>query len=146
MRKLGIALLMLPMLLAAQSVAAADNRLKFSLTDAMGSENAKAKLDGSVKFYFGKQKHANPAGHFGTFTSNKKTNSFNKTEKEACEWAFLSAIIALQERAQREGGNAVINIHSVYRNAEFVSETEYECGVGAVVAGVAMRGDVVKLP
>jgi hypothetical protein len=45
----------------------------------------------------------------------------------------------------REGGNAVTNIHSVYKNAPFNSDSEYECGAGAIMGGVALRGTVVKL-
>jgi uncharacterized protein YbjQ (UPF0145 family) len=52
----------------------------------------------------------------------------------------------LQERARREGGNAVINIVSNYKDIPFSSETQYECGAGNVVGGVALRGEVVQLP
>ena len=37
-------------------------------------------------------------------------NGFNKSDKDTCEWAFLSAILELQERAQREGSNAVVEL------------------------------------
>ena len=37
---------------------------------------------------------------------------------------------ALQERAKREGGNAVINIKSVYKNENVENNTEYLCGAG----------------
>ena len=39
----------------------------------------------------------------------------------------------------------MINIHSVYRNDNVASDTEYLCGSGAMVAGVALRGTVVTL-
>ena len=41
---------------------------------------------------------------------------------------------------------AVVNIRSNYKNIEFSSETEYECGAGNVSGGTAFVGDVVKLP
>ena len=59
---------------------------------------------------------------------------------------FISAAVSLQDRAKREGGNAVINIHSVYKNDKFESPTEYLCGAGSTMAGVALRGTVVTLP
>jgi hypothetical protein len=133
-------------LAVASSADARDDRLKFAVADAMKTSDAKAKLDGSVKFYWGKQKVPGGAKMMGTFTSNKKTNFFNKSDQEACNWAWLSAMVALQDRAKREGGNAVVNIHSVYRNQEFVSEKEFECGAGSVTGGVALRGTVAKLP
>jgi hypothetical protein len=40
---------------------------------------------------------------------------------------------------------AVINIKSNYRNNELVSDTEYQCGAGALFAGVALKGRIVKL-
>jgi len=133
-------------LAVASSADARDDRLKFAVADAMKTSDAKAKLDGSVKFYWGKQKVPAGARMMGTFTSNKKTNFFNKSDQEACNWAWLSAMVALQDRAKREGGNAVVNIHSVYRNQDFVSEKEFECGAGSVTGGVALRGTVAKLP
>ena len=48
-------------------------------------------------------------------------------------------------RRDERGGNAVINIKSNYKNVEFTSETEYECGAGAVTGGVAFVGEIVKL-
>lgn len=82
---------------------------------------------------------------FGTVKTNKKTNFFNKSDKEGCEWVFISAILALQNAAHERGANAVINIKSNYRDQEFVSETEYECGAGAVMGGVAFIGELVKI-
>ena len=54
-------------------------------------------------------------------------------------------MMSLQRRAVAEGGNAVINIRSYYYKKNFSSATEFECGAGAVVAGVTMIGDVVQL-
>ena len=78
--------------------------------------------------------------------TNKKTNFFNKSDQEGCDWAFLSAMITMTQYAQRVGGNAIVNIRSNYKSIEFSSETEYECGAGNVTGGVAFVGDVVKLP
>ncbi|MCB1788659.1 MAG: hypothetical protein KDJ24_00050 [Gammaproteobacteria bacterium] len=124
---------------------ARDSREMYSIKEALNSEDAKAQLDGSVRFYFGNQKHPAVAKRHGEFMSNKKTNAFNKTDKRACEWAFLSAMLSFQERAQREGGNAVINIRSFYKRNKISSATEFECGAGAVIAGVTFLGDVVTL-
>jgi hypothetical protein len=44
------------------------------------------------------------------------------------------------------GGNAIVNLRSNYKDREFTSETEYQCGAGNVTGGVAFVGDVVKLP
>jgi len=122
---------------------ARDTRLKLPIKDAMETAEAKSRLGTEVKFVFGEA--PKNAKTFGTYTSNKKTNFANKSDKEGCEWAFLSAMLALKERAQAEGGNAVINIQSYYKKNEFTSTTEYECAAGAFVGGVALRGTVAKL-
>jgi hypothetical protein len=124
---------------------ARDTRLKLPIKEAMETVDAKDKLGTDVKFFFGSQATPAVAQKYGTYTSNRKTNFANKSDKEGCEWAFLSAMIALKERALAEGGNAVINIQSYYKKNEFSSETEYECGAGAFVGGVTMRGTVAKL-
>lgn len=124
---------------------ARDTHLKLPIKDAMATADYQAKVDQEIKMFFGAQEHPKPAQSFGTIKTNKKTNFFNKSDKEGCEWVFLSAILALQNAARERGGNAVINIKSNYKNVEFTSETEYECGAGAVTGGVAFVGEIVKL-
>jgi hypothetical protein len=119
--------------------------LHMLLADALGSPDARARLNPGVRLYFGAQKFGEPTRRIGIFKANKKTNFFNKSDKEGCEWAFLSAALSLQERATELGGNAVVNIVSVYKNIQFSSETEYECGAGNIAGGVALRGEVVTL-
>ena len=46
---------------------------------------------------------------------------------------------------QKANANAVTNIVSYYRKNEYSSKTDYECHAGAVVAGVALRGDLARL-
>jgi hypothetical protein len=142
LRIVGCALLAALVLSTAE---ARDDRLKMPIAAAMQSDEAKAKLGDDVKFFFGEKGAPKAKQTLGSFTSNKKTNFANKSDEEGCKIAFLSAMIALKDRAVREGGNAVINIHSVYKNEPFKSETEYECGAGKILGGVALRGTVVKL-
>ncbi len=110
-----------------------------------GKAGCPEKLDPQIKLYFGAQKHPRIDRDIGEWKTNKKTNGFNKSDKEACDWTFLSAILELQERAQKEGGNAVVGIKSNYKSIVRSSETEYMCGSGALMSGVALKGRVVKL-
>ncbi|WP_431855377.1 hypothetical protein [Azospirillum sp.] len=132
-------------LCAGMPAQARDTRHMFPVDAALATAAAQEKLDKGVKLYFGKQKHPKAAKDFGEWATNKKTNAFNKSDREACEWAFLSAVLELQERARKQGGNAVINIKSNYKNTETVSDAEYMCGAGGLMAGVALKGTVVKL-
>ena len=121
-----------------------DDRLVFPIGDALSTPAAKDKLKG-IDFYFGNQKHPQVLKDFGEFNTNKKTNAFNKSDKQACEWAFLSALLQLKDRARNLNANAVINIKSNYKHREYASETEFECGAGHIMAGVALKGRIVKL-
>lgn len=133
-------------LLLGTTAEARDDRLKFPIDAAMKQPKAADKLGDDVQFFWGDASHPAPSQEFGTFTSNKKTNAFGKSDQKACEWAWLSAMVSLRDRAVSEGGNAVVGIHSVYKDQAFTSTTEYECGAGGIIAGVALRGQVVKLP
>lgn len=145
MKNLSTILITILLSLMMTTTHARDERQQHSLASAMDNQNAQEKLDGSVKFYFGDAGHPGVAKTHGEFMSNKKTNAFNKTDKTACEWAFLSAMISFQDRAKGLGANAVINIRSYYKKNLISSTTEYECGVGGIIAGVTFKGDVVTL-
>lgn len=127
------------------SASARDSIEAYSLDDALSQQKARQVLGGQVAFYFGEQPHGQVLTNFGEFKSNKKTNAFNKSDKQACEWVFLSAMISLQKRAIKEGGNAVINIKSNYKSHLTSSNESFQCGAGTFVAGVALVGTVVKI-
>lgn len=132
-------------LFGSQAARAADDKVILPVADALATQAAKEKLDGSVAFYFGNSVHPGVVKSFGNFTTNKKGSAFAKSDTETCNWVLLSALITLQERAQKEGGNAVINIKSYYKKNEVSYDKDFECHVGAFVSGVTLKGDVVKL-
>jgi uncharacterized protein YbjQ (UPF0145 family) len=132
-------------LTTALPVQARDTRHLLPIALAMEAKDAQDKLDGSVKFYFGDQPPPHVVTVLGSDVSNRKTNAFGKSDEKACNWAFLSAMVALQTRAQQMGANAVINIVSYYNKKVMSSATEFECHAGAIIAGVALKGDFVKI-
>jgi len=138
-------LLMLNLFLVPFSSYARDDINDYIIKEALDLEQSKSKLGEKIKFYFGDQAHGEIVKTFGEFSTNKKTNAFNKSDLEACQWVFLSAMISLRDRAVREGGNAVINIKSNYKNNLTSSKDTFQCGAGTFVAGVALVGTVVKL-
>lgn len=127
------------------SAHARDDKLFMPIDVAMESSDTKEKLDSSIKYYFGKQKTPKVLQKLGSDSSNKKTNAFGKSDEKACQWAFLSAMLSLEQRAKELGANAVINIVSNYKKVVMSSETEYECHAGGIMAGVALKGDFVKI-
>lgn len=145
MKKITILLANLTIVCFALTANARDTLHRFSLKEAMNTSDAQSKLNAKITFSFGTATKHKTAEDFGEYTANKKTNAFNKSDKEACMWAFLSAMISLQERAQKMGGDAVVDITSYYKRHLVDSADEYECGAGAMMAGVTLKGRVVKL-
>ena len=128
------------------SAEARDDHLMLPIKEALDAPRAQGRISEDIKLFFAGEKHPNPVRRFGTFKSNLKTNAFGKSNREACNWAFLSTILSLQERARKEGGNAVVDIKSVYKSTVTASPSEFMCGAGNVIAGVALEGTVVTLP
>lgn len=138
-------IVLIGLLLVSSSVFARDTVQAISIEAALATEKAREALGDDVAFFFGEQSPGNVVKEFGEIRTNKKTNAFGKSDEKACQWAFLSAMIALKNRALQDGGNAVINIRSNYKNNLTSSETTFQCGAGAMVAGVALVGTVATI-
>lgn len=121
---------------------ARDTIQQHPVADVLTAADFASQIEG-VTFYFGESAHPPVTKEFGEYRTNKKTNAFNKSDKEACDWVFKSAILTLHQRAVSLGANAVINVRSNYKNKVTTSDTEYTCGAGKFVAGVALIGDFV---
>lgn len=137
-------ILSISLILLAADAPARDTVQQLPVADVLNNPEYAGRLEG-ISFYFGNQPHPEIVKNFGEGRTNKKTNAFNKSDEEACEWVMLSALIQLKERAQSLGANAVVNIRSNYKNNETSSDTEYTCGAGALMAGVALIGTFVTL-
>jgi hypothetical protein len=85
------------------------------------------------------------ARRLGSFSHSAKSNAVGKPDEEACDIAFISALAALQAHARKQGGDALIDIRSEFRGEESASPSEYLCGAGTLMVGVALHGTVVKL-
>ena len=127
-------------LVAAVPAFARNTAVTVTLESVLDMPEAKAKLDGSVKFYLAGAPAPKVLKKFGEDTSNAKTNAFNKSAEEACRWNALSALIKLQDHAKRDGANAVVDIVSYREHEEFKSATDVQCSDGAFMAGIALKG------
>jgi uncharacterized protein YbjQ (UPF0145 family) len=145
MKKMISVAALLAVSLASISAQAADTMLKFPIAGAMAANDAEKRLGDSVKFYFADQPTPKVQTLITSDKTSQRTNGFGKTPEKACNWVFLSAMLALQKRAQDLGANAVVNIVSNFNNVEVASRTEFECADGALMAGVALKGDFVKI-
>lgn len=130
-------------LASASPAHAADQILDIPVADAKASRHATALLD--IPFYMAGEAHPPVERKIGNWPTNQRTNAFGKAKTDACQRVFISAIKSLQQRAQIEGGDAVIDVQSNTKNQKFESATEFRCAAGAVVANVALTGTIVKL-
>ena len=144
-KTIAIAALLTVSLTASFSASAEDKMIKFPIAGAMAANDAQQRLGDTVKFYFADQPTPKVASKITSDKTSQRTNGFGKSSEKACNWVFLSAMLALQKRATEVGADAVVNIVSNFRDQEFASQTEYECADGAIMAGVALKGDFVKL-
>jgi uncharacterized protein YbjQ (UPF0145 family) len=127
-------------LVAAAPAFARNSAVTVTLESVLDMPEAKAKLDGSVKFYLAGAPAPKVIKKFGEDTSNAKTNAFNKTPEEACRWNALSALAKLQDHAKRDGANAVVDIVSYRDHVDFKSATEIQCSDGAFMGGISLKG------
>ena len=125
---------------------AKDEQRLFDLATVMGSPEARERFDDTIRFYWTGQTAPAPLQTFKIHTSERKTFSPTRTEREACDQSFVEALAALRDAARDAGANAVVEIKSLYKNREFRSSTEYECRLGYFAAGVTLEGTLVKLP
>jgi hypothetical protein len=121
---------------------ARDTKYILKIADVLAMPEANGRIDPAIKLYFGQQ--GPPGEARGEAVVNPKTNAATKGDEQACKWVMLTAITDLQARAKAQGATSVQNIESYYKKVVFTSQTEFECHAGAVTAGVALRGQLVK--
>jgi uncharacterized protein YbjQ (UPF0145 family) len=131
------------LMFGADAARGADQILDLPVADARASTHASALMD--IPFYMAGESHPEVQSKIGEWPTNRRTNAFGKAKADACNRVFISAIRALQARAQAEGGNAVVGVRSNTKNQNLESATQFRCAAGAVVANVALMGTVVKL-
>ena len=139
-----LSVLALASILLAPLPASARNTEHFFLVkDARESSAGQNLFD--VPFYMKGQKHPGVAKTIGTWESNRPSRGVFRSDESSCHTAFISAIRSLQQRAEREGGNAIIDIVSITKGQETASATEYRCVAGSMVVHVGLKGTVVNL-
>ena len=130
--------------IVSQPAFAADEWMYCSVKDALNSQLAKDKLDSNLSFYMKGQAPGAVKDVTGQFTANKRARKFGKTAEDACQTAFVSALMAFQDRAYKEGRNTVIDLYSVTKDRPFESADQYSCLVGGMMVNVALRGKVAN--
>lgn len=116
----------------------------FEVSQAVTSKFGRTRLL-EVPFYMNGQEGAPEATQsLGTWTQERSTWGVMRTDKRSCDVAFLSALIALQESAKKDGADAIVNLVSATRGKTTESPTHYRCISGATIAYVGLTGDIIK--
>ena len=113
----------------------------FSVADALNSPAAEGIIDPNIPLHFGK---ASGKVVKADVVTNRKTNAVGKSAEEACNWAFLAGVKQLQAAALKNNANRVSNVISYYKKQPYTSTSQYECEVGNLMVGVALKGDLAR--
>ena len=118
---------------------ARDTTLLLPIHSVLKKGYAQGLITKKIRLQFGKR---SLRGSQRKYTANRKTNGVGKSDRVACERAFLSSIRSLQDRARKRGKRSVTGIVSYYKKRTRSSSSKYECHAGAWAAGVALRGNI----
>jgi hypothetical protein len=124
----------------------ADEITEFSIDDVMTSVRATETLKNDILFYYSNQQYPAPVKVLLKASTQQKINGFLKSDRNACELAFLAAMKELKRIAVVEGGNALVNIHSSLDGDSANRESDtFGCLSKTTVAQVSLVGSVVIL-
>jgi hypothetical protein len=129
----------------AASAQARNVMLILPIATALEAKDIPDRPTGAVKFFFAEQATPPIQTRLGSYVATPRTGAAGKSDVQACNEALLWTLLALEKRAQQAGANAVVNIVSFYQKKEMSSVSQFECHVGNVIVGVAMKGELVKL-
>lgn len=133
-------------LAVASQAGAADDRQQHPIKSALDKgQQYKDKISDEIPLYFGGQKTPPVQKKHGEWTATRNSNTFGKDDQVACDIAMIGALVSLQDRARKEGGNAIVNIKSLHKQGDSDSATDYLCTSGRAIARVSLRGTVVTL-
>lgn len=75
--------------------------------------------------------------------TRQSANRVGRSDAEACERAFLNAVVKFQQTANKLGGSRVNNFYSYY-DRKPLRGGDFECAAGTFHARVVMRGDIAR--
>lgn len=131
------------LLLFAAPASARDTEVILDAKAAAESEQGKAALL-DIPFYMKGQEHPEVVKKLIQVSANRSTRGVFRSDEDSCRVAFLSAMIVLQERAQTEGGDALVDVVSITRGKLTESPTEFRCIAGSTVVHVGLKAKIVK--
>ena len=145
------------------SAQALDERSDYAVAEALGSTLAQRLIKPDIALHFAGGGAAPNGAALGPVEVSRKggiglvdygptdrrfpntiAGNHDRTTRDACQKAFLTALRDLQAKARAAGADAVVDIRSNYRGEEKASASHYVCGHGAWAAGVALKGRMIR--
>lgn len=127
----------------AATVQARETEHFFEVSQAVESKLGRTKLL-DVPFYMKGQDGAPEAVKLlGTWSQERSSRGLLRGDKKSCDVAFLSALIAIQESARKDGADTIVNLVSSTKGKTTESPTHYRCIAGATIVHVGLTGDVI---
>lgn len=123
---------------------AADDIIYLPIKPALEEAIKEGYIDNSIKFKFGTGSGAKDKIFLKQLTTNKKANKVGKSAEASCTRAFHSALIQFFNRAKQEGGTKVVNLTGWFKKIPYDSKDHFQCGVGTIMSGVTLKGDIAK--
>lgn len=134
---------------------ARDEVVQVSLAEVLALPEASSKLRQDFRFLVAGQELPAALQRLGPAQSAHRTmgptrgperaHGTERTAEFACRWALLSALIRLQQQGSAQGANAVIELVSNHGHQAQSSGQTFECRIGAMLAGVALKGVYAKV-
>lgn len=112
------------------------------IADVMQNPDYMAQLSG-VAFSWGDTIVGDP---IATTNVERATEGLTKSDKEACEWALLSALKLMRVHALERGAKSVQGLKSTVSGQPYSSETEFLCLSGFTHSRVFLTGSIVADP
>jgi|SRR5258706_11659398 len=110
---------------------------------ALNSDDVKSALGHDVAFYLSGMTTPTIQKTFQVVGGRSTTIRGSGTPQKNCLRVLLKVLQTLHDQARRQGGNAVVNIVSDYKNKEVANSSTIECYTGdTVMAHVTLKGFV----
>ncbi len=132
------------LLTLALSANAADTIMYLPIEPAIKQAKEQGIIDGSVTFKFGSNSGSRDKIFAKDLVTNKKARKLGNSAEDSCVRAFHSALIQFQQRAKQDGATKVVNLIGYFKKKPYDSKKDFQCGVGGLMSGVALKGDLAK--
>jgi hypothetical protein len=131
-------------------VFARNDQYMLKWADVVESQEGQARLDASVKVYFGEK--SGPAATerrdgdevIQIARGTSATRDMREIDIQGCHRAALAALVIYQQRAKQNGCTSVVGLISNYHGSRFSSPVEYECHAGGTGSHVQFKASYAK--